>query len=210
MMFFFKQINGSDINTDSVIFDKVKNSQIIKKTKNILYAPTFRDIDRNTILNAKFDLQRLNNFLKKFSAIFLIKFHPIIKLEKNLQKYSNIFFVSPNTDIYPLLKYVDILVTDYSSIYFDFLLLDKPIIFFPYDFEKYISKDRELYFNYNDFTPGMKANNFKELLKKIELTLTNKNDEYKEFRKRIKNLVFKYEDGNSSERLLKKLTTKIV
>lgn len=48
------------------------------------------------------------------------------------------------------------LVTDYSSIYFDYLLLDKPIIFFNYDLEEYLNNSRDMYFNYDEFTPGRK------------------------------------------------------
>ena len=50
---------------------------------------------------------------------------------------------------YPLMKVTDILITDYSSIYFDYLLFDKPILFMPFDFEDYIENNARFYYNYN-------------------------------------------------------------
>ncbi|HCF38358.1 MAG TPA: hypothetical protein DER56_04685, partial [Thermosipho africanus] len=60
-------------------------------------------------------------------------------------------------DVYTFLNLLDILMTDYSSIYFDFLLWNRPIIFFPYDLEYYRDEDRGLIFDYEDFTPGPKV-----------------------------------------------------
>jgi len=55
-----------------------------------------------------------------------------------------------NIETQELLLIADILITDYSSIYIDFLLTNKPIVFYAYDIKNYLSKDRELYFNYNN------------------------------------------------------------
>ena len=57
----------------------------------------------------------------------------------------------------------DLLITDYSSIFFDFLLLDRPIVFFPYDLEQYLSQDRAMYFDYEIMTPGPKCRTYDEL-----------------------------------------------
>ena len=61
------------------------------------------------------------------------------------------------------------LITDYSGIFFDFLLLEKPIIFYCYDYYKYLKKDRELYFHYldKDITPGPKVYEYTILKKEI-------------------------------------------
>jgi CDP-glycerol glycerophosphotransferase len=80
-------------------------------------------------------------------------------------------------DICFILKYTDILITDYSSIYFDFLLHNKPIIFYPYDLEYYKSKDRGLIFDYDKFTPGPKAYNLNQL-KKIIMEVIKNNKEH--------------------------------
>ena len=68
-----------------------------------------------------------------------------------------------DADVYTFLSEVDILITDYSSIYFDYLLWERPIIFFPYDLEYYRDEDRGLIFEYDEYTPGPKIFNAKEL-----------------------------------------------
>ena len=68
------------------------------------------------------------------------------------------------------------LITDYSSIYIDYLLLDKPLLFYCYDYEHYLENDREMYFNYEDVTPGNKAKNFDELFKQICGVIENGDD----------------------------------
>jgi len=89
--------------------------------------------------------------------------------------------------------------------------LDRPVILFPFDIDKYIAEDRELYFNYDEIVAGPKAHNFNDLLIEIEKTLDNYDSydiKYKEERKRVKNMAFKYSDGNSSERIFDFLTAK--
>lgn len=105
-------------------------------------------------------------------------------------------------DPYPILDKVDILVTDYSSIYFDFLLKDKPIIFFDYDYEEYISESRKLYFNYDEFTPGKRVKTMYELMNSLI-----EDDNYENKRKLIKDRVLdKYDYNNTfSDRLYEKI-----
>lgn len=66
-----------------------------------------------------------------------------------------------------LMVQADCLITDYSSIYFDYMVLDRPIIFFAFDKDDYL-KERELYFDYEKYTPGAKAYEFLQLLTAIE------------------------------------------
>lgn len=66
-----------------------------------------------------------------------------------------------------LMAQADCLITDYSSMYFDYMVLDRPIIFFAFDKDEYL-KEREFYFNYDKYTPGAKAYDFLQLLTAIE------------------------------------------
>jgi len=82
-------------------------------------------------------LEKLNDFLKKLNYVFIIKSHQnsenILKI-----KYSNIIDISKNNiDSQELMKYSDLMITDYSSIFIDFMLLNRPILFYAYDYEKY-------------------------------------------------------------------------
>ena len=84
-------------------------------------------------------------------------------------KCSNIKVLDNESDMYPLFSKVDLLITDYSSIFFDFLLTDKPVLFYPYDKDDYLTKDRSMYDEYDTVTPGHKAYDFKVFYEKLEL-----------------------------------------
>jgi len=190
------------INVDKTIVEVINT---IKKdsTKLILYAPTFRDTGGDAISDNILNLDELNNFASSNNIIFIFKFHPDPNFEYNLASYNNILFYNNSADIYPLLPLTDALITDYSSIYFDYLLLDKPIIFFPYDMEKYIKMDRQLDFDYDKFTPGPKCYNQKEVILNISNIVIKKNDPYRKHRGKILNISYKHLDGLASERIQK-------
>lgn len=100
-----------------------------------------------------------------------------------------------------LLKISDCLVTDYSGVYFDFLLLQKPIIFYCYDYKEYLKDDRELYFNYFDdnITPGPKVKNITELMQSISNEM--RESSYKKKITRAKKLFHKYQDDMNCARV---------
>ncbi len=169
--------------------------------KTILYAPTFRDTDRFE-RETPIVWERLNNLLKKNDTTFLIKLHRhdysmIIK-----ENYSHIRVLDNECDMYPLFSKVDLLITDYSSIFFDFLLTDKPVLFYPYDIEDYLTMDRSMYDEYETVTPGHKAYNFQGFYEKIELFFKEPNAlkqsslDYNVIRK----MYNKYNDSDSAKR----------
>ena len=94
----------------------------------------------------------------------------------------------------------DLLITDLSSILFDYLLLDKPIVFSAFDMDTYIKRDRELYYRYEEITPGPKGENWTEVMQHV-LELLNDPSIYEEERAQIKNRFNTYHDGSSSERV---------
>lgn len=192
--------------TDIEIIKKVERYKKEGK-KIILYAPTFRETG-NDLFEMKNNI--FDNWSKLGSEnniVFVIKSHPLINLDQKMYNKKNMLYYTSNKDIYPLLNLVDMLITDYSSIYFDFLLLDNPIIFFPYDYNKYITSDKELRFNYNSFTPGPKCYSEKQLEDEIIKILIQKIDEYVVRRKKVKKYCFKSEVGNGAEEVWKQINT---
>lgn len=135
-------------------------------SKVFLYMPTWRDDNPNYFLDANIDFERMNHELKKIGGVLFLKLHPITTMVK-IDNYDNIIQMSNDVDIYPFLRFTDYLITDYSSIYFDYLPLDKEIIFIPYDKENYL-EHREMYFEYDDVTPGKKFYSFDEFIDNIE------------------------------------------
>lgn len=178
---FFKEEDSLDLMfCDKQVYEIVKNNSY---NKIILYMPTHRENNTEIAL----DLARLNKKLQEINSLFIIKLHPfVLEFYKHTYNklFSNIVFHNANGDIYPLLKYIDVLVSDYSSIVYDFLLLNKPIIFYIYDIEDYI-KNTNLLFDYNEYSPGIKVKNQDELENSFL-----QEDIYFKQRKKIKNLFF--------------------
>ncbi len=169
--------------------------------KTILYAPTFRDTDRFE-RETPIEWERLNNLLKKNDTTFLIKLHRHDYSMIMKENYSHIRVLDNESDMYPLFSKVDLLITDYSSIFFDFLLTDKPVLFYPYDIEDYLTMDRSMYDEYETVTPGHKAYDFQGFYEKIELFFKEPNAlkqsslDYNVIRK----MYNKYNDSDSAKR----------
>lgn len=189
--------------------------------KIILYAPTFREnifgtkSGSNTayIYNMDgIDLNEFDNFLGINYGTLVIKLHPRdieecsqkINGLKNIKILHDIQLYERDLDLYEVLNGVDILITDYSSMYTDYLLLDRPILFTPLDIEKYDEDFGFLFEPYDFWTPGEKVYNYDELKLSIKNILDGK-DEYKDKRSEITSIFHKYKDGNSTERVLEKL-----
>ena len=97
----------------------------------------------------------------------------------------------------------DLLITDYSCTYIDYLLLDRPMIFYNFDYRDYLQTDRGLYYNYEDVTPGYKAETFDQLLEELEQIFQGK-DHYGKERSRVKDFFYCPEGQKAvGEKLLK-------
>lgn len=180
-------------------------------TKRGIYVPTFRDWDRSgeKLFNSYgFDANKLDDTLGKVHVKLDMKLHPETVLPEHVSdafnKSKNISFVE-YSDIYEHLGEYDFIITDYSSIYFDYLVLDRPIIFAPFDHDQYVS-GRGLYFKYNDVTPGIKAYSWNDVLEAIE-NVVNGCDDYKEQREKINIRFNTYRDANSCQRLVNIIRT---
>jgi len=184
----------------------------------ILYAPTKRENGVPRFFPfTDINLKELNNYLLKKNILLVLRPHlgnTIIKTYgiADLTEYSkydairilNDYLVNNVNDI---LTDIDILITDYSGIFYDYLLLNRPIIFIPYDIKDYSLRTGFL-LDYNFFTPGPKISSQKELLEKLTEYI---NDPKIDSEKRtiIRDLFHKYFDGNACNRLYQKITSLI-
>lgn len=189
------EIEELEINQIKECKSKIKNYQGM-----ILYMPTFRNTEVNFF--SIIDLIEFNSFLKKEGLLLCVKLHPKSKLIsefKNIES-NNILVLNPNSDPYIFIEYSDILLTDYSSIYFDYLLCNKPIVFFNYDINEYLASAREMYFDYNEFTPGEKVSNLNDLKDALRRAIVKK-DIYAYERTKLRNIVFDNPNQLSSHKL---------
>lgn len=179
--------------------EDINFSKEFKNKKVILYMPTHRNEGKTRLkITEIMDLPKLNKICKENDYIFLIKKHYYhIDEEENIDQYENIIDITKEIyDSQLLLKYAEILITDYSSCYIDYLLLNRPIIFYNFDYKNYIMNDREMYFEYSKVTPGEKVINYLELEHEI-LNLISKKDIYKEERERVKSIFYSIENQRS-------------
>lgn len=155
-------------------------------TKTVLYAPTFRDYGQVQLFPFKdFDQKQLEAFLDEKNMLLFIRTHVAEQgsaapyLGKRIRFLGN----EQAEDVTGILNIFDCLITDYSSIYIDYLLTDKPMIFLPYDRQQYLD-GRGMNFDYDDVTPGPKPETFNDFLD----ALSPKEDFWKSKRTRVNRL----------------------
>ncbi|WP_176722192.1 CDP-glycerol glycerophosphotransferase family protein, partial [Staphylococcus xylosus] len=176
--------------------------------KVILYAPTWRDDEFHSAGNYKFKLQMdLERMREEFGEEYVIalRMHYFISDNMDLTGFEDFAFdFSKYNDINDLYISSDILITDYSSVFFDFANLRKPILFFTYDIEKYQSMLRGFYIDVHNDLPGPLLRTNDELIdsiKHIDLTMENYKEKYEAFYQKYCYL----EDGNATQRIVNRV-----
>ena len=165
-----------------------------------LFVPTFRDDGQDFVSQGALDLRRLDRELGEAGAALMIKMHSFSNLYQGLG-LTNILHCPNHLDVYPLMPLFRFMITDYSSIFTDHLLLDRPQLFFPYDWDDYTRRNRELQFDYDWITPGPKCRDQQSLMQAVRAICAGE-DSHAEKRREIAKLAFAEHDGKASERLL--------
>ena len=192
--------------------EKERDVGIPTGRKNILYAPTWGHRYKKRLFpweDTDIFLNKAEKFCNKNNCNFLIRMHPNWymqnveqgRLLENVVKHAKwVFHVAPHkyVDVQPLLYISDMLVTDWSSIANDFILLNRPMIFletrFPVEKSVLTPEDRA----------GYIVKNEEEFFEKLHESITKPNLFEKKRRKALKKL-YKYIDGNSSKRCVKEV-----
>lgn len=176
---------------------------IIDGKKVILFAPTFRGNGHHTAHYPffKIDFERMARYCEENNAVVLFKMHPFVR--NNLvipNKYKKYFKdISSFREVNDILFITDVLISDYSSLIYEFAVFEKPMIFFAFDLEDYINT-RDFYEGYEDFVPGKIVESFDELMEALY------KKDYEQYKvKPFLDKHFKYQDGRSSQRLVRNL-----
>lgn len=188
----------------------------------LLYMPTFRvgygrvegTVEHLDLLKS----ERFNRFLSDNSILFVLKLHPYeerywLSRDDFRKNNGNIVVLESErltanlVSIYEVLGNFDILITDYSSIYFDYLLLNRPIIFIPLDLEEYAQTRGFLLEPYDFWAPGPKVTTVDALIDEIRKCLADPAC-YEEERVVVNNLINRFQDGNSSRRVWEEVLCK--
>lgn len=194
----------------------------------LLYAPTRRqyhlyDLENTDLFPFKdFSIERLHTFLEEHNTLLLVRLHPwdakhIADKERTyetvhpqgsvsafltdlcahdhvMQASSEIF-----ADTNKLLPFVDVLITDYSTVYHTFLLLDRPIIFVPYDYDK-VKENLGFKYSFCDDLPGPAINSFEHFLNYVRQLITGE-DSYEDRRSNLRKKIYDHPDGDATGRV---------
>ena len=171
---------------------------LAKNKKIILYAPTFRDNEEDNNVFNYLNLEKFNNDLSE-EYVLALRLHPKINqfFKGDIDTKADFIDVSGYKNEQELMLISDLLITDYSSIMIEFALLNKPIIFFTYDYDRYLTKDRGFYYDFESNVPGDIVKTDDELIKLIKEGSYN-TEKHNSFLK----MQFDYLDGNSSKRIV--------
>lgn len=193
------------LNTDSKRYREYLrglNLDIIEGKETILYAPTWKGTNVSKASNDTKQIIADMAFLKEKIGNqynLLVKVHPYLyKVASQFTELKDILvpdFIDPNE----LLSTVDLLITDYSSIFFDYLVTDKPILFYTWDADVY-AEERGQYLT-NDRLPGATVYNAEELAEAIQ-QIDSIHAEFKANYQALKEQFTKYEDGRVTERVV--------
>ncbi|WP_405303916.1 CDP-glycerol glycerophosphotransferase family protein [Methanobrevibacter sp.] len=189
-----------------VLYTK-NNPEDIKKLKEkmglpedkkvILYAPTWRLRDK---FELKLDLDSFKKALSDEYVLVLRLHHLSAEGWKQPPKDDFIYDLTDYDSIEEMYLVSDILITDYSSVMFDYSILDRPIFLYTYDMEEYRDKLRGIYFDIEELSPGPILYTSKELEDAI-LNIDKTESETKDLRKRFRDEFVPFECENSSERI---------
>lgn len=197
-----------------VLFTKKKESE----HKLIVWAPTFRQskflgyndskCDQILPLFVEQEWKELNDELKKNDVNMVVKLHPLQDISgvlnvhfSNLRIYSDSEFKKENQNLFYLMSQADGLISDYSGVYLNFLVLNRPICFALADLNEYANTRGFVFDDPLEYMPGvhaLKKEDIYDFIKDISLGI----DRFGNERKRVNDLVNYYKDGSNCERVL--------
>ena len=189
---------GARLTVDGSLVDRIESRAA--DSDLVFYLPTYRGADDSFI--ETFDAAAVGDLLDARSAHLYIKAHPDEPVTA-AEDHPRVHWLPASVDPYLVLPHADVLVTDYSSVYFDYLAVDRPIVFFAYDRPTYTAA-RGFYFDYESVTPGPIATDIDELRKALEEALdavAGRSDPYAAERRRLRERFCPVPPGTASKRV---------
>lgn len=198
--------------------DRLFEQKEERSEKLIVWTPTFRqssylgyDDTKNESFIPPFEnteWEELNSILKQQQVQMVVKLHPMqntngfsnIK-KSNLKIMNSEYFNEQGLNLYSLLAQSDALIADYSSVYLEYLVINRPICFSLPDFDEYKGSRGFVFENPLEYMPGHFAKNKEDIYEFIRI-ISKGEDPYKEKRELIRDKVHYYKDGNNCHRIL--------
>lgn len=179
-----------------------------KDKKVILYAPTWRDDNfykkGHYRMSIQLDLDKMQKELGN-EYVILLRMHYLITNNLDIEKYNGfVYDYSQGYDIQELYLVSDVLITDYSSVMFDYSNLNRPIIFFTYDIEQYRDSLRGFYFDFEKEAPGPLVTDTEGVIKSLKC-LGELNKKYSTKKKDFYNKFCHIDNGLAATNILKEI-----
>lgn len=196
---------------------KVLGEGVRKYDKYIFFVPSFRAnsschsgkfYSENVFRLDDYDNERLQEFLEENNAALIYKLHPVeqtalkgvcFSMGKNCYEMTDNMLFEADVRYDEFLNAIDIMISDYSSIAYDFLVLNRPIVYLIPDYEEYKNQKGFVFHNIDYYMPGEKVYSFSNLLHGLEENLTNP-DKYALERKQVIMQRFDFDDDKAAER----------
>ncbi|MFB3855549.1 MAG: CDP-glycerol glycerophosphotransferase family protein [Vicinamibacterales bacterium] len=172
------------------------------------YVPTFRsEAITSSFVSAPFRM--LDAAARSSGGLLVVKPHLNTDWSPGeVGVCQNIVCVPREADLYTFLGGVDLLLTDYSSVFFDFLLLDRPIVFMCEDLEEYQSRERQFYFDYETTTPGRRVNTWEQVAEIFRTLKVPVRDEYEGARRALRTRMFEQPAEGAAERVRREVVVR--
>ncbi|API87373.1 CDP-glycerol glycerophosphotransferase family protein [Francisella uliginis] len=187
--------------------DICRLNRILDGRKLILYAPTFRNAQKEAYYNFSEEEKKvLYKYLEKNNLVLGIREHMADTSNSYSSQLVNSNVINMGSakfeTIEPIYRKTDLLITDYSSCFVDFMLTNKPMISFAYDYEAYREKERGTFYDLNFVFPGDICDNVEQLIESLQKYHYNgyKPNDSSYFIK--KQIFHKFTDGKSSKRIV--------
>ncbi len=191
---------------------KKELDELYPDCKKIIYMPTHRNFGTQGAEFSESDMLTLDKQLKENNIVMIFKphFHELKNYLHLEQMFTNIILAkdSKYSDVYSYIKDMDLLISDYSSIIYDFTCAKKPIVLFPYDLEKFRTTDAGLFSYFEDIPAGPFCYNWTEVMEQVTGLL--KEDFWQEKREICRKTFHPYDDGKNCERVYNTVVNKIL
>ncbi|WP_100009962.1 CDP-glycerol glycerophosphotransferase family protein [Lentibacillus sediminis] len=198
-------INSND---EMTINEIKRRTNLPEDKKVILYAPTWRDNQfygkGKYRFNLQMDLEQMQEELGN-EYIVVLRLHYLVAENIDLSGFEGfVYDLSFHEDIRELYLIADMLITDYSSVFFDYANLKRPMLFYVYDIDEYRDSLRGFYFDFEAKAPGPLVKTTEEIINEIKKIDKNGFIPYGTTEAFYEKFCY-LEDGNASERVVKEV-----
>lgn len=188
----------------------VRIREVLSGRKLVLFAPTFRNAQEGSYYSfSRSELSMLSRLLNRHNAVLGVREHLADKDRSYSKQLSEIGAVCLDDSIYPNIESIfhcaSVLLTDYSSCFFDFLLTGKPVVSFAYDYDRYVGSERGMFYDMQSVFPGPICRDAASLIGALEAALGAPSSLINHKYEYCRRLFFDFQDDKSSARVVKKV-----